>query len=648
MRLISLDLKNFKCHKDTHVHFGDVTKISGANGTGKTSIFDAFCWVLTGKDSLGRVCGTGQKGEATIRPRGADGELVRQVEISVTAELMDEDGEATTLLRVFTEVWSADKNTGEKLFKGNTTKYFINNVPTPANKYDAWAKEHVDPELLRLTGDPEYFPMMPWQDQRKWLLKLAGTVTDADVIAAHEELKPLDVGRYSIADIKAIAQNQMKLANKAIKEDVIRIDQTVALAGNSTEADLEAQIAKYDEMVAAQAEMVAEAESELLKAKSAGRKMVALAEYDAARMEVENWEARRHNKLEAIKADIRKQADDIAVVINHTKMDMAGKQASVMGLKRNTQALEEERNALYKQYDEESAREFKEDVCPFCNQPIHSGVADELRRKFNEDKARKLEEIVTQGKRVRDSINKNKEQIDALMSGVAADEKVIAEKQKDLAGIYGVEREAINAVPQLEDVPAFRDVRAKCDRLKRELDGLEEPDTTKLQAVVDGAKSQLVMLQDKRSALKAQKGTLMAVADLRENLQIQRVLADEASATLRLVSEFIQAKCRMLTEAVNKLFPGLEWRLFTQNITNDDIVETCELTMHGVNYRDLSQGEKIRAGMLIVDKMQEKLGVKTPVWIDGAESITFTPDVKSQLVLLRAQENINELKIEEA
>ena len=177
--LISLELKNFKGHKNLSVHFGDVTKISGANGTGKTSIFDAFCWVLTGKDSMGRVCGTGQKGEATIRPRGADGELVRQVEISVTAQLMDTNGEVHTLKRVFCEVWSADKNSGEKLFKGNTTKFFINDVPTPAGKYGSWVQIHVDPEILLLTSDPAYFCSMPWQDQRRWLLEMAGTVTDA-------------------------------------------------------------------------------------------------------------------------------------------------------------------------------------------------------------------------------------------------------------------------------------------------------------------------------------------------------------------------------------------------------------------------------------------------------------------------------------
>jgi hypothetical protein len=68
--------------------------------------------------------------------------------------------------------------------------------------------------------------------------------------------------------------------------------------------------------------------------------------------------------------------------------------------------------------------------------------------------------------------------------------------------------------------------------------------------------------------------------------------------------------------------------------------------MHGVGYRDLSQGEKIKAGLIIVNTLQEKLQTVNPVWIDGAESITFTPVVKGQLVLLKAQENIKTLKVE--
>ena len=54
IKLISMHMENFKCHKSLTVDFGgEDTSIYGDNATGKTSIYDAFCWLLFGKDSAG-------------------------------------------------------------------------------------------------------------------------------------------------------------------------------------------------------------------------------------------------------------------------------------------------------------------------------------------------------------------------------------------------------------------------------------------------------------------------------------------------------------------------------------------------------------------------------------------------------------------
>ena len=653
MRLLSLTLQNFKGHKDLEIHFKDVTRITGANGTGKTSIFDAFMFVLTGKDSLGRVCGTGQKGEATIRPRQADGELVRKVEISVTARLLDDDGEVHTLQRIFCEQYSTDKNSGSKIFKGNTTKYFINEVPTPANKYDAWVKENIDPERLRLTGDPAFFPSMPWQDQRKWLLQVSGDVTDADVIAADPGLKQMEemLGKHSVDDIKAMAAAKLKLANKTVKEDMIRIDQTVKMAGNVQESVLAEQIARQEEMVRAQDEMVARAESELQKAMNGGREIQVRAELEVWDRKAKDLEERRHNKLVQIRETFQAKAKYLQEEIQRVTGTADMQRRSYELYKTRLAEMEARKEALYAEYDDEEAREFTATECPFCHQPLPPDKLEKLRYQFNIEKSGSLQLIVAQGKQVAAMIQDDKKTMDALLAGIEADEKAAADTKKILDGIHDEEKAALATVPQLEDVAAFRDIRSKRDMLARELADLEKGAQVvlaPLQAAVEEARNIRASLLNKKSELVAQMNVLKSVGGLQEDLQTQRENADEASAILRMVALFTQTKCRMLTEQVNRLFPGLEWCLFTKNIGNDDIVETCELTMHGVGYRDLSQGEKIRAGLVIVDVLQEKLGTRNPVWIDGAESITFTPDVKSQLVLLRAQENIKELVIEEA
>ncbi len=653
MRLLSLELKNFKGHKNLEVRFGDLTRIIGANGTGKTTIFDAFCFVLTGKDSLGRVCGTGQKGEATIRPRKVDGDLVHEVEVSVTAKLVDEDGEVHTLQRIFCEEYGTSKSSGQKFFKGNTTKYFINEVPLAAGKYDAWVKEHIDPVRFNLTSNPAYFPAMHWQDQRKWLLQISGGVEDMDVIAADPELKPMEnlIARHTVEDVKAMADAQLKLANKTIKEDMVRIDQTSVLAGNATASDLAAQIARHDELVRAQNETVTRAESELTNAKNGNRAAQVQNKLDAQKNVIEYWELRRHNKIIEIKNDFKAKAAALETSIKGAQESVKSKRQQLASLSGQIKETEDRKEELYQQYDAEDAKQFSDanvPLCPFCHQPLPADKVEELRAQFNSDKSRVLERIVADGKKLNARIEDLKNQQSMLSAGIAADEQNAVESQKQLDGIMAAEKAALDKLPQLEDIPEFREERAKRDMLARELADLqagEQPNLAPLQANVDEARKIRDSLLAKRSELQANLNTLHAIADLENDLQKQRENADTAASTLRMVSLFIQTKCRMLTDRVNQLFPGLEWRLFMRNIGNDDIVETCELTMHGTPYRDLSAGEKIRAGLIIVDTLQEKLQTVNPVFVDGAESITFTPKVKSQLVLLKAEEN-TELKFE--
>ena len=55
IKLKSLSLVNFKGVRSQEINFSDqVTVVCGENGTGKTTVFDAFLWLLFGKDSTGR------------------------------------------------------------------------------------------------------------------------------------------------------------------------------------------------------------------------------------------------------------------------------------------------------------------------------------------------------------------------------------------------------------------------------------------------------------------------------------------------------------------------------------------------------------------------------------------------------------------
>ena len=56
MLLNTLSISNFKCFDKFEIDFDEKkTKIAGDNGTGKTSICDAYFWLLFGKNSSGQA-----------------------------------------------------------------------------------------------------------------------------------------------------------------------------------------------------------------------------------------------------------------------------------------------------------------------------------------------------------------------------------------------------------------------------------------------------------------------------------------------------------------------------------------------------------------------------------------------------------------
>ena len=102
IKLINLIIDNFRCIRHFEVNAnGENTYIQGKNGTGKTTVYDCFLWVLFGKNSLG-------ESNFSVRPNNAPNEI----EPSVTA-LFEVDGIKKEFKKVFASKFSRD--TGEFL-----------------------------------------------------------------------------------------------------------------------------------------------------------------------------------------------------------------------------------------------------------------------------------------------------------------------------------------------------------------------------------------------------------------------------------------------------------------------------------------------------------------------------------------------------
>lgn len=178
----SMHLVNFKGIRDMKMDFkqGD-NLVCGDNGTGKTTLFDAFTWLLFGKDSTDR-----SDGNFNLKTLDRNGLPILRLEHSVTG-VLSVDGRDMKLERRYQEVWEKPNGTTEENLKNHKTLFFINDVKQPTKRdYDAKISSIIAENVFKMITSPFYFLRLRPEEQKAMLQDMAGNITDDDVA----KLKP--------------------------------------------------------------------------------------------------------------------------------------------------------------------------------------------------------------------------------------------------------------------------------------------------------------------------------------------------------------------------------------------------------------------------------------------------------------------------
>ena len=84
LKILRLELRNFKGQRNLDLDFGGRScTIYGDNATGKTTVYDAFSWLLFGVDSLGQSENRGAQTSHGLSYQKLGKELMTQDEIAV-------------------------------------------------------------------------------------------------------------------------------------------------------------------------------------------------------------------------------------------------------------------------------------------------------------------------------------------------------------------------------------------------------------------------------------------------------------------------------------------------------------------------------------------------------------------------------------
>lgn len=674
MIIESLHMENFKGIKSLDVNFSNKTSIKGQNAAGKTTIFDAFTWLLFNKNSAGEE-------KFNVRPLDKDGKRIDNVEIKVVG-VLDVDGKKVMLSKVQKQNWVKKRGTDTVTLQGNVNSFEIDGYPKSEADFKAYVSGMAQSEdMFKMLTNPQYFSSLKWKDQRDILMKLVADISDVELAQTDAKYAPL-IGELEKApstdDIRAKFSKALTEWEKKQAEIPVRIDEAEKSKVDVDAAEQELLKVDLERKIEAVDDRMENAGNEIDRLRSKEMQL----QFDMSGI-TQTMNCELSNRRYSIDADLCSCKDEL----KHLESTVSLKEKQIDENIKTITDADAKRKKLGEQYNAEKAKAFDETpylfdeskwtfdesttVCSLCGQKLPEDKIEQIKADFEQKKAdakaraeKQLEDARkafddAKGGKLKDLIAKGntcKAEIERLT-------KKNTKLQEDIAALKEQESKALaeqnEYAKQLSEIPAEADysqneeyvkLKAEHDKILADIAKLESEGADKVVTDLKAEKVDLQAQLDEANKAIAQVANNVAIDDRIETLrdeqkEIGQKVADQEQM-LYLLEEFIRFKLNKVSESINSHFKTVNFKLFEMQL-NGGMKDCCECTVNGVPYSTLNSGHRIVAGLDIIRSLSELYGVSVPIFVDNAESLNEfnVPDMDAQLILLSVSED-KQLKVE--
>ena len=641
MIIKTIKINQFKGQKSLKLdNLSDVVTISGDNDTGKTTIANAIIWCLFGKDIEDRS-------NFEIMPIDESNKVIPHMEPSVFI-MFDIDGRDKTFKRVMKQKWVKKRGEESSQFDGSTiTEYFVDDVPVKQKDFNDHVIDICNESVFRCLTLPTYFPLLHWEKRRDIITSIVGDVDEEAIRKDFTDLFDKMNGK-SIEDFRKV----IALEKKGYKEEKVKIPEGIKaseafITENYNWAEIESSIKKK------------KAEIELIDSKISDKSKV-LSDYNkqlesnAEKIRilskekvdfVSQWTHASSKKRNSILSEIQnveQKKFDATNEIQKLNNEMQLANNSINSSQERIDLLIANRASNKDLWGRENGKGYiepKDSICQSCGQEIALNDVEiiELKEKFNEEKAKTLEAIISNNT--------------PLLNECESLEKKIIEWNNDIDNLsvrddeyQQIKEESIKESEKLNKELNSIDVGSIEAEAKKHPDHVaKDAEIEKLQNS-DMPSVDVSEFTEKKTDIQSEIYELKTRLDSKfiidkAKLKINEYSARDKELAIKIVElEGLEYQTEMYEKAlidqleikVNNLFTGLQFKMFEKQI-NGGIKPTCVILINGVPYESANTAARIQSGIEIINVLADYYEINCPILIDNRESVIEIPKTKSQV-----------------
>lgn len=583
---MNMSLCNFKAIKQATFYFdGKDVVISGKNGSGKTTIYEAYYWCLFGKTL---------SSNGVVQMLDKDNNIVHNVETSVDIGLRINDSYNIVIKRTLSEKWKS------KRLMGTETKVSWNNVPVSLTEYKSKIEDIVPIKLWQLLSNNAAFMNLKTDERRKMLLSLARNDEDSDMVNQYPCVAKAFSENKTLAEFSIQTKNQRKTASKELSEIPAKILAQEALKVRSEASEENESLACVEQYYASEKAATAKID-----------------DYKAT------WNAKQSKEVERLRKERITLEEALSKAENIKRSNENEQQNRIAKLAAITEQFNQYKSEWLKINDETFDFE-NSDICPICGTKLSDEFKHERHQKAVEDYNRKKSERL-------DDVMRKAQELSQQKSVLAGSIKVYNEitsinTNNEIKSITS-DLSKVNKEYQNASAKDISQDEIYCE-LCKDLELIKSKKPSNAESII-----QLRTNEEINKRIEAEKKNLQ-----KRSMELSQVIAD-CDKAIDEIFEYRKAELESVQKEANSLFANVQWKFYTKNVTNDELQEICECIVNGVDYNNLNKAAKVNAEIDIINAISKHYDVALPCWIDNKESVSDVMHCNQQQIMLEVVKN---------